>query len=167
MRSVNARSAGVDHSESPTCFSANSLAATLNTRRSELRPLTMKSILVIERDGALQRILQRLFSAEGYEVDVVPDGAAGLEMLRQRTPVAVILDIERPGNSECDLCNTIAKSIPSTPLVILSASSDAADKALFLGMGADDYVTIPFSPRELVPRLRALIRLASRFRQNR
>ena len=127
----------------------------------------MKSILVIEHDGALQRILQRLFSAEGYEVDVVPDGAAGLEMLRQRPPVAVILDIERSGNSECDLCKKIAKSIPSTPLVILSASSDAADKVLFLGMGADDYVTIPFSPRELVPRLRALIRLASRFRQNR
>ena len=167
MRSVNARSAGVDHSESPTCFSANSLAATLNTRRSELRPLTMKSILVIERDGALQKILKRLFSAEEYEVDVVADGTAGLEMLRQRTPVAVILDIERPGNSECDLCNTIAKSIPNTPLVILSASSDAADKVLFLGMGADDYVTIPFSPRELVPRLRALIRRASRFRQNR
>src|SRR6202166_5245185 len=167
MRSVNARSAGVDHSESRTSFSANSLAATLNTRGSQLRPAAMKSILVIGRDGALQKILKRLFSAEEYEVDVVADGTAGLEMLRQRTPVAVILDIERPGNSECDLCKTIAKSIPNTPLVILSASSDAADKALFPGMGADDYVTIPFSPRELVPRLRALIRLASRFRQNR
>jgi DNA-binding response OmpR family regulator len=127
----------------------------------------MKSILVIERDGALQKILKRLFSAEGYEIDVVADGTAGLEMLRQRTPVAVILDIERSGNSECDLCKKIAKSIPNTPLVILSASSDAAHKVLFLGMGADDYVTIPFSPRELVPRLRALIRRASRFRQNR
>jgi DNA-binding response OmpR family regulator len=127
----------------------------------------MKSILVIERDGALQKILKRLFSEEEYEVDVVADGTAGLEMLRQRTPVAVILDIERPGNSECDLCKTIAKSIPNTPVVILSASSDAADKAIFLGMGADDYVIIPLSPRELVPRLRALIRLASRFRQNR
>jgi two-component system alkaline phosphatase synthesis response regulator PhoP len=99
----------------------------------------MKSILVIERDGALQKILKRLFSAEEYEVDVVADGTAGLEMLRQRTPVAVILDIERSGNSECDLCKKIAKSIPNTPLVILSASSDAADKVLFLGMGADDY----------------------------
>ena len=118
----------------------------------------MKSILVIERDGALQKILKRLFSAEGYEIDVVADGTAGLEMLRQRTPVAVILDIERSGNSECDLCKKIAKSIPNTPLVILSASSDAADNVLFLGMGADDYVTIPFSPRELVPSLRALIR---------
>src|ERR1700674_2754480 len=127
----------------------------------------MKSILVIERDGALQKILKRLFSEEEYEVDVVAYGTAGLEKLRQKTFVAVILDIERPGNSECDLCKTIAKSIPNTPLVILSASSDAADKALFPGMSADDYVTIPFSPRELVPRLRALIRLASRFRQNR
>ena len=86
----------------------------------------MKSILVIERDGPLQKSLKRLFSsAEEYEVDVVADGTAGLEMLRQRTQVAVLLDIERPVNSE-----KIARSIPNTRLVILSASSDAADKVL-------------------------------------
>jgi DNA-binding response OmpR family regulator len=61
----------------------------------------MKSILVIERDGPLQKSLKRLFSStEEYEVDVVADGTAGLENLRQRTQVAVILDIERPVNSE-------------------------------------------------------------------
>jgi DNA-binding response OmpR family regulator len=71
-------------------------------------------------------------SAEGYEVDVVPDGTAGLEMLRQRPPVAVILDIERSGYSEFDFCRQIAKSIPNTPLIIRSARSDAADKVVFL-----------------------------------
>lgn len=76
-------------SNSRTFFQPTTLA-TLNTRRSELRPATMKSMLVIEHDGALQKILQRLFSAEGYEVDVVPDGTAGLEILRQRPPDAVI-----------------------------------------------------------------------------
>jgi DNA-binding response OmpR family regulator len=75
----------------------------------------------------------------------------------------VILDIQRPESSECDLCRTIANLIPGLPLVILSASSKVADKVLLLEMGADDYVTIPFSPRELVARLRALIRRASRF----
>jgi len=92
----------------------------------------MKSILVVEHDGALQNILQRLFSAEGFEVDVVSDGTAGLEMLRQRSPIATILNVASSGNSECDLCKKIARSIPNAPLIILSASSDAADKVLFL-----------------------------------
>src|ERR1700693_4497209 len=139
------------------------LAATLNTSISELRPAPMERILVIEDDGTLRKILRRLFSSEGYEVDAVPDAMAGLEMLRKRAPAAVILDLLRPGSSGCDLCKKIADLIPGLPLVILSASSDVADKVLLLEMGADDYVTIPFSPRELVARLRALIRRASRF----
>jgi DNA-binding response OmpR family regulator len=122
----------------------------------------MERILVIEDDPALRKILQRLFSSEGYDVDIVPDARAGLEMLRQRAPDAVVLDLLRPGSSGCDLCKKIASLIPGLPLVILSASSDVADKVLLLEMGADDYVTIPFSPRELIARLRALIRRASR-----
>jgi DNA-binding response OmpR family regulator len=123
----------------------------------------MERILVIEDDPALRKILQRLFSSEGYEVDIVPDSRAGLEMLRQRAPDAVILDLLRTGSSGCDLCKKISNLAPCLPLVILSASSDVADKVLLLEMGADDYVTIPFSPRELIARLRALIRRASRF----
>jgi DNA-binding response OmpR family regulator len=138
------------------------LAATLNTPTSEPRPATEDRILVIEDDGALRNILQRLFYTEGYEVDVVPDGMAGLEILRQKPPSAVILDLPRPGSSGCDLYQKIADLIPGLPLLILSASSDVADKVLLLEMGADDYVTIPFSPRELIARLRALIRRASR-----
>jgi DNA-binding response OmpR family regulator len=68
----------------------------------------------------------------------------------------VILDIEHSGNSECDLCRKIAKSIPNAPLIIRSTSSDAADKVLFLAIGADDHVTIRFSPGEPIPRLHAL-----------
>jgi DNA-binding response OmpR family regulator len=138
------------------------LAATLNPPISELRPARMERILVIEDDGALRKILRRLFSSEGYEVEVVPDAVCGLERLRQGVPAAVILDLPCPGFSGCDLCKTIANLIPGLPLVILSASSDVADKVLLLEMGADDYVTIPFSPIELIARLRALIRRASR-----
>ena len=137
-------------------------AATLSTPISELRPARMERILVIEDDGASRKILRRLFSSEGYEVDVVPDGVCGLEMLRQRVPAAVILDLLCPGSSGCDLCKKIANLIPGLPLVILSASSDVAGKVLLLEMGADDYVTVPFSPRELIARLSALIRRASR-----
>jgi len=134
------------------------LAAPLNTAISEPRLATVNRILVVEDDEALRKVLQRLLSSEGYEVDVVPDGVSAVEMLRHKTPTAAILDLLRPGSSGCDLYKTIADSIPGPPLLILSTSLDVADKVLLLEMGADDYVTIPFSPRELVARLRALIR---------
>ena len=138
------------------------LSATLNPPIAELRLPPMERILVIEDDSALRKVLRRLFSLAGYEVDVVSNAVCGLERLRQETPAAVVLDLPRPGSSGCDLCKKIASLIPCLPLVILSGSSDVADKVLLLEMGADDYVTVPFSPRELVARLRALIRRASR-----
>ena len=137
------------------------LAATMHTPTSELRPATIDRILVIEHDRALQKILQRLFSSEGYEVDVVPGGVAGLEMLRQRPPSLVVLDLPY-AESSGDLYRQIANLIPGLPLVILSASSDDAHKVLLLEMGADDYVTIPFGSRALVDRLRMLMRRRSR-----
>jgi DNA-binding response OmpR family regulator len=145
-------------------MASSTLAATLNAPIPELRPATLDRIAVVERDPALQKVLRRLFSLEGYEVDVFPDGAACLEMLQQRQPSAIILDLPHPRTSGCDLYREIANLVPSLPLVILSASSNVTDKVLLLEMGADDYVTIPFSPRELVARLRALIRRASRVR---
>jgi DNA-binding response OmpR family regulator len=138
------------------------LAATLDSPMPELRLAAADRILVIEEDEALRKILRRLFSAEGYEVDAVPEGLSALETLRQRAPAAAIVDLDRPGSSGCDFCKKIANLIPGLPLLILSASADVADKVLLLEMGADDYVTIPFSPRELVARLRALIRRTSR-----
>jgi DNA-binding response OmpR family regulator len=140
------------------------LGTAYNPPIAELRTATMDRILVIEDDGALQKTLRGLFSSEGYEVDVVPDGVGGLERLRQRVPAAVVLDLPRPGSLGCDLCKEIANLIPGLPLVILSGSSDVTDKVLLLEMGADDYVTVPFSPRELVARLRAQIRRASRLK---
>jgi len=141
---------------------ATTLATTLNTPISELRSGPTERILVIEHDGALQKILRRLFSPEEYEVDMVSDAVCGLEKLHQEVPAAVILDLPRPGSSGCDLCKKIARLIPGLPLLILSGSVDVTDKVLLLELGADDYLTIPFSPRELVARLRALLRRASR-----
>jgi DNA-binding response OmpR family regulator len=110
----------------------------------------------------LRRVLERLFSSEGYGVEIAPDTVVGLERLRQRPFSAVILDLQHPGSSRWDLCKDIADSISGLPLVVLSASPDVADKVLLLEMGADDYVTLPFSPRELVARLRAVVRRATR-----
>src|ERR1700689_671366 len=133
-------------------MAATTLAATSTTAISKPWLDTIDRVTGGGRDRALQKILQRVFSLEGYEVDVLPDGAAGLEMLQQRHPSALILDLPHPGSSGCDLCREIANLVPDLPLVILSASSDVAHKVLLLEMGADDYVTIPFSPRELIAR---------------
>jgi DNA-binding response OmpR family regulator len=141
------------------------LATALTAPIAELRPATLDRILIIEHDGALQKVLRRLFCSEGYDVDVVPDSVCGLERLRQRAPAAVVLDLPRPGSSGWEVCKKIANLIPGLPLVILSACSDVTDKVLLLEMGADDYVTVPFNPRELVARLRALIRRASRVKE--
>jgi DNA-binding response OmpR family regulator len=140
------------------------LSAALNTPTSGLRLAPMGRILVIEYDGALRKVLHRLFSSEGYEVDVASDAAYGLERLRQGTPAAVVIDLPHPGSSGCEICRRIANLVPGVPLVILSGSSDVAAKVLLLEMGADDYVTVPFSPRELLARLRAQIRRASHVR---
>jgi CheY-like chemotaxis protein len=149
---------GVDQQQK---FVENTLAVTMNSPMPELRPTTLDRILIIEGNGPLQRTLQELFSSEGYEVDVAPDGLAGLEMLRKRRPSAVIVGLQHPGPAGSDLCRRIANLIPGLPLVILGASSEVAEKVLLLETGADDYVTIPFSSQELVARLRAVIRRAS------
>jgi DNA-binding response OmpR family regulator len=123
---------------------------------------TVERILVIAEDAASCGKLKGLFAAEGYGVEVVPDRVAGLERLRQRSFSAVILDLQRPEISGWDLCREIAHSISGLPLVVLGPSPDVADKVLLLEMGADDYLTSPFSPRELVARMRAIMRRTTR-----
>jgi RNA polymerase sigma-70 factor (ECF subfamily) len=145
---------------------ATRLAATLTTPTSAMRPATpdrvVDRILIIESNHVLQETLRQLFCSEGYEVDLVPDGPAGLEVLRDSQPSAVIVDIQDPGPSDGDLCRQMLDLIPGLPIVILSASSEVAEKVLLLETGADDYVTLPFHSRELVARLHAVIRRASR-----
>ncbi len=150
------------------------LAATLNTPISAMRPATpdrvqdrtldrvQDRILVIESNHALQETLRQLLCSEGYEVDLVPDGPAGLEVLRFSQPSAVIVHIQHSGPSDRDLCRQMSELIPGLPVVVLSASAEVAEKVLLLETGADDYVTIPFSSRELVARLHAVIRRAPR-----
>ena len=141
-------------------MATTTLAVTLNTP-SGLSPA--ERILIIAENPALQKTLQRLFSSEGYEVEIVADDLIGLEILRQRPPSALILDLTYPASAGWDLCREIAQSAPDLPFVVLSANSDIVDKILLLEIGADDYLPLPFLPRELVARLRSLIRRA---RQN-
>ena len=124
----------------------------------------MATILVIEDDARIQKALHRLFAAEGYEVRSATDGKEGLEMFAGVAPDAVVLDLMLPGMSGRDICRTLKQSSPDTPVVILSAISEVADKVLLLELGADDYLTKPFSPRELLARVQAAMRRAKRTR---
>ena len=115
-------------------------------------------ILVVEDDPAVQKALRRLFETEGYAVETQADGRAALESFQTSAPAAVVLDLRLPKVSGRDVCKEIKAISPSLPIVVLSAASDVSDKVLLLELGADDYVTKPFSPRELLARVRAALR---------
>ena len=116
------------------------------------------TVLVVEDDPRMQKVLQRIFRQEGYRVIVAGDGQTGLENFRSYEPVAVVLDLILPEISGRDLCRLLKTISIDTPVIILSAITEVVDKVLLLELGADDYVTKPFSPRELMARVQAAIR---------
>jgi DNA-binding response OmpR family regulator len=118
----------------------------------------MDRILVVEDDPAVQRALKRLFEAENFAVEIRSDGSSAIETFRAAPPTAVILDLRLPGMPGNDICRELKKAAPAVPVIVLSAKTMVADKVLLLEIGADDYVTKPFSPRELLARVRAAIR---------
>ncbi|HEY7352361.1 MAG TPA: response regulator transcription factor [Terriglobales bacterium] len=118
----------------------------------------VERILVVEDDYAVQKALRRLFEAEGYSVQVASDGNLALEDFKSATPSAVVLDLRLPGLSGREVCREFKQHAPSVPIIVLSAASDVSDKVLMLELGADDYVTKPFSPRELLARMRVALR---------
>jgi two-component system, OmpR family, alkaline phosphatase synthesis response regulator PhoP len=125
-------------------------------------PSPLERILVIEDDHAVQKALKRLFEAEGFAVDIASSGTAGMDLFRTARPAALVLDLRLPGMSGQDVCREIKQVSPALPVVVLSAKSDVMDKVLLLEMGADDYVTKPFSPRELLARVRSAMRRSTR-----
>src|SRR5271167_1632747 len=122
----------------------------------------MGRILVVEDDPAVQKALRRLFESEGYSVEVQGNGKSALESFQAAPPAVIILDLRLPKLSGSDLCKEVKAQAPTLPIVVLSATSDVSDKVLLLELGADDYVTKPFSPRELLARVRAALRHTAR-----
>jgi len=116
------------------------------------------TILVIEDDPRMQKVLRRIFMEEHYAVIIAGDGQTGLELFRKEKPLAVVLDLILPRISGRELCQTFKSISSETPIIVLSAISEVVDKVLLLELGADDYVTKPFSPRELTARIQAAIR---------
>ncbi len=123
-----------------------------------LADTNLGTVLVVEDDLRMQKVLRRIFAEERYTVVVAGDGRTALENFRTHRPLAVVLDLILPHVSGRELCGLLKAQSSETPVIILSAITEVVDKVLLLEIGADDYVTKPFSPRELLARVQAAIR---------
>ncbi len=120
-------------------------------------------ILVVEDEPALQETLAYNLQKEGYEVEVAGDGAAGLAAARSHPPDLILLDIMLPGLDGFEVCRRLRQEM-NTPVLMLTAREDEIDRVVGLEVGADDYLTKPFSMRELLARVKAQLRRAQLIR---
>jgi DNA-binding response OmpR family regulator len=120
----------------------------------------MGRILIVEDDRSVQKALKRLFESEGYSVVIRADGKSALKAFHGAAPTAIVLELGLPKVSGQDVCREVRRQSLTVPIIILSGVSDIEHKISLLELGADDYVTKPFSPRELLARVRAAIRYA-------
>ena len=118
-------------------------------------------VLVVEDERPIADLVRLYLSRDGFGVHVEHDGAAGLAAARRLRPVACIVDIALPGLEGTEIVRRLRADGDWTPVILLTARDDEVDRILGLELGADDYVTKPFSPRELVTRVRALLRRAA------
>ena len=121
----------------------------------------MQSVLVIDDDAALRDTIGLMLEAEGFHPALAEDGKVGVLQALTMTPDLVLVDLRMPGLSGIEVCKQIRAAGMKTPLIVLSASGDEIDKVLLLEIGADDYVVKPFGTRELMARIRAVLRRSS------
>jgi DNA-binding response OmpR family regulator len=121
----------------------------------------MQRIVVIEDEDVIASAVAVRLRGEGYEVGVASDGRTGIELVEQETPDLVILDVMLPGIDGLEVCRRIQRERP-VPVLMLTALDTETDLLVGLGVGADDYMTKPFSPREMVARVKALLRRVER-----
>jgi DNA-binding response OmpR family regulator len=117
-------------------------------------------VLVVEDESAIADVLRRNLSAAGYGVHVAADGEAALTAVRSLHPAAIVLDIGLPGIDGIEVCRRLRAANDWTPVLFVTARDDEVDRIVGLELGADDYVTKPFSPRELVARVTGVLRRA-------
>lgn len=120
----------------------------------------MAKILIVEDEPNMIAGLRDNFEFEGYQVISAPDGVTGLERALSETPDLVILDVMMPRMSGLDVCKQLKAKKPGIPIIMLTARGQEVDKVVGLELGADDYVTKPFSIRELLARVKAVLRRA-------
>jgi two-component system alkaline phosphatase synthesis response regulator PhoP len=117
-----------------------------------------KTILVVEDDAGIRIVLEDALTSQGYHVVMAEDGRKGLEMAKQLKPDLIILDVMLPMMDGFEICKTIRKEGIVSPVMMLTVKDEEVDKVLGLELGADDYVTKPFSLKELTARVKALLR---------
>jgi DNA-binding response OmpR family regulator len=124
----------------------------------------MKRVLVVEDDPDIVELIVHYLRAEGFEVQALGDGRQALERIRAGGPDLVVLDLQLPGLDGLSLCAELRRDrqTRAIPVIMLTARGDEADRVVGLEVGADDYVVKPFSPKELVARVRALLRRLER-----
>ncbi len=117
-------------------------------------------ILIIEDEAPIRELLRYNLEKEGYEVTEAADGESGLNIAQELPPDLVVLDLMLPGMDGYQVCYRIksGEKLKHTPVIMLTAKSEEADEVIGLGVGADDYVTKPFSPRILLARIKAVLR---------
>jgi two-component system response regulator VicR len=120
-----------------------------------------KTILIVEDEQNIVDILSFNLSREGYNTLDAYDGLTGLQLALEQNPDLILLDLMLPGMNGFDVCREVRRSGSSTPILMLTAREEEADKVLGLELGADDYITKPFSMRELLARVKANIRRTS------
>ena len=115
------------------------------------------TVLVVDDDPNIQQLMRLYLEQDGFTVVVAGDGVTAIDKHNEVQPELLVLDIMLPGRDGWDVCREIRKD-SSTPIIMLSARGEDYDKILGLELGADDYLTKPFNPRELVARVRAILR---------
>ena len=116
------------------------------------------SVLVVDDDAPVRRMLERTLGAEGYDVRAAPDGGAALAAVERSLPDLVVLDVAMPGLDGLAVARRLRAKRLTTPILLLTARDAVADRVAGLDAGADDYLVKPFAPEELLARVRALLR---------
>ena len=117
-----------------------------------------KTILIVEDEQNIVDILSFNLGREGYDTLEAYDGPTGLQLALENNPDLILLDLMLPGMDGFGVCRRVREAGSSTPIIMLTAREEETDKVLGLELGADDYITKPFSPREVVARIKAVLR---------
>jgi DNA-binding response OmpR family regulator len=122
----------------------------------------VQRVLVVDDDPTVSDVVRRYLERAEYDVTLAADGQGALDAVRDSRPDLVVLDLMLPGIDGLEVCRRLRHDDPNLPVVMLTALGDEADRVLGLSLGADDYVTEPFSPRELVLRVQSVLRRSVR-----
>ncbi|HLW02867.1 MAG TPA: response regulator transcription factor [Ktedonobacterales bacterium] len=120
-------------------------------------PTAQKRILVVDDESSIRDVLTRYLEREGYRVEVAADGPAALHATAHTAPDLIVLDLMLPGLDGLEVCHRL-RAVSMVPIIMLTARDEEADKVRGFTTGADDYITKPFSPAELVLRIKAVLR---------